>query len=201
MCFVWISEQTAIISLHNIYWLVCITETECVYWAVRTEVLNIIPVNRLAVSRWPLSVEAWFRFQLSPCDRIFVVHKVALRQCFTQNFRFPLSVPFHQCSLRASPTCWTLIEKMGETREPAKKQFSSGNRGPLNRKLLPLYFLSLQSVHLVDFWSLNTFRVISHTLTAQTFISWWQKSIVYCSVKLINQYVINIYDKVEVKLK
>jgi len=29
MCFVWISEQTAIISPYNINWLVCITETEC----------------------------------------------------------------------------------------------------------------------------------------------------------------------------
>jgi hypothetical protein len=39
MCFVWISEQTAIISLYNINWLVCITETECVYCAVRAESL------------------------------------------------------------------------------------------------------------------------------------------------------------------
>ena len=30
ICFVWISEQTAIISLYSINWLVCITETECV---------------------------------------------------------------------------------------------------------------------------------------------------------------------------
>jgi len=29
MCFVWISEQTAIISLYSINWLVCITETVC----------------------------------------------------------------------------------------------------------------------------------------------------------------------------
>ena len=29
MCFVWIWEQTAIISLYNINWLVFITETEC----------------------------------------------------------------------------------------------------------------------------------------------------------------------------
>jgi len=36
MCFVWISEQTAIISLYNINWLVCITETNSVYCAVRT---------------------------------------------------------------------------------------------------------------------------------------------------------------------
>ena len=40
MCFVWISEQTAIISLYNINWLVCVTETECVYCAVRTEHLT-----------------------------------------------------------------------------------------------------------------------------------------------------------------
>jgi len=30
MCFVWISEQTAIISLYSVNWLVCITETESV---------------------------------------------------------------------------------------------------------------------------------------------------------------------------
>ena len=37
MCFVWISEQTAIISLYSINWLVFVTETGCVYCAVRTE--------------------------------------------------------------------------------------------------------------------------------------------------------------------
>jgi len=42
MCFVWIWEQTAIISLHKINWLVFIIETECVYCAVRTEYLNVI---------------------------------------------------------------------------------------------------------------------------------------------------------------
>jgi len=36
MCFVWIWEQTAIISLYNINWVVFITETESVYCAVRT---------------------------------------------------------------------------------------------------------------------------------------------------------------------
>ena len=44
MCFVWISEQTAIISLYNINWLVCITQTQCVYFAVRTGCLYIIQV-------------------------------------------------------------------------------------------------------------------------------------------------------------
>jgi hypothetical protein len=45
MCFVWISEQTAIISLYNINWLVFITETECVYCAVRTGCLFVIQVK------------------------------------------------------------------------------------------------------------------------------------------------------------
>jgi len=36
-CFVWISEQTAIISLYSINWLVCVTEILSVYCAVRTE--------------------------------------------------------------------------------------------------------------------------------------------------------------------
>jgi len=37
--FVWISEQTANVVLHNIKRLVFITETESVYCAVRTESL------------------------------------------------------------------------------------------------------------------------------------------------------------------
>jgi hypothetical protein len=47
MRFVWISEQTAIISLYSINWLVFIAETECVYCAVRAGSLYIciIQVN------------------------------------------------------------------------------------------------------------------------------------------------------------
>jgi hypothetical protein len=41
MCFMWISEQTAIISLYSTNWQVFTTETECVYCAVRAESLNI----------------------------------------------------------------------------------------------------------------------------------------------------------------
>jgi hypothetical protein len=40
MCFIWISVQTAIISLYSINWLVFITEMERVYCAVRTGSLN-----------------------------------------------------------------------------------------------------------------------------------------------------------------
>jgi hypothetical protein len=40
MCFAWISEQTAIISLYSINLSVFITEAEGVYSAVRTGYLN-----------------------------------------------------------------------------------------------------------------------------------------------------------------
>jgi hypothetical protein len=40
MCCVRSSEQTAIISLYKINWLVFITETECVYCAVRIEYIQ-----------------------------------------------------------------------------------------------------------------------------------------------------------------
>jgi len=47
MCFVWISEQSAIISRnvdYSIKWLVSITKRESVYCAVRAGSLNIIQV-------------------------------------------------------------------------------------------------------------------------------------------------------------
>jgi len=45
--FVWIREQTAIISLYSVNWLVFITETESVYCAVRTGSLYITLVELL----------------------------------------------------------------------------------------------------------------------------------------------------------
>ena len=56
MRFVWISEQTAVISLYIFNLLVFITETESVYCAVRSKSLNIIQ---------PRIAEAWLRFQAS----------------------------------------------------------------------------------------------------------------------------------------
>jgi hypothetical protein len=43
--FLWISKQTAIISLHSLKWLVFINETECVYCAVRRVALHIVHVK------------------------------------------------------------------------------------------------------------------------------------------------------------
>ena len=45
MSFVWIWEQTAIISLYNINWLVFITNTDSVYCDVRAACLNTILFN------------------------------------------------------------------------------------------------------------------------------------------------------------
>jgi hypothetical protein len=50
MCFVWVSEQTAIISLYGINSLVFITETECVYCAVRTGCLYVAVLRYAAFS-------------------------------------------------------------------------------------------------------------------------------------------------------
>jgi hypothetical protein len=59
MCFVWIWEQTAIISLYNINWLVCITETGCVYCAVRTENLTFTNSKLCPHSAFMCSVWIW----------------------------------------------------------------------------------------------------------------------------------------------
>jgi len=49
MCFVWISEQTAIISLHSINWLVCITQTECLLrgtdWTFNIHQFYVLPTQ------------------------------------------------------------------------------------------------------------------------------------------------------------
>jgi hypothetical protein len=45
LCVLYGSQKRKIISLHSINWPVFITETECVYCAVRTEYLNTIQIN------------------------------------------------------------------------------------------------------------------------------------------------------------
>ena len=47
VCFVWISQQTAIPTLYSVNRLVLITETESVFCAVRTESLNVLTVIQL----------------------------------------------------------------------------------------------------------------------------------------------------------
>ena len=82
MCSVWISEQTAIISLYNINWLVCITEMECVYCAVRTESLNIIPVNFSLVRQCRVLSPRQPRFDPTAVYVRLVVDKVVLANVY-----------------------------------------------------------------------------------------------------------------------
>ena len=64
MCFVWISEQTAIISLYSINWLVFVTEMKCVYCAVRTESLYKIQVDfSLSISTMGLFLYCYISFK------------------------------------------------------------------------------------------------------------------------------------------
>ena len=51
MCFVWIWEQTAIISLYNINWLVCITETVCLLRGT-----DWVYVSHVTLSLWTVNV-------------------------------------------------------------------------------------------------------------------------------------------------
>ena len=55
VCFVWIWEQTAIIPLYSINWLVSVTETECVYCALRTGSLT---VNHMTITHSLMSHNA-----------------------------------------------------------------------------------------------------------------------------------------------
>jgi hypothetical protein len=72
MCFISISEQTAIISFYKINFLVFITETDHVYCAVGTESLNIVQVN-LSLRKVKLQL-SYEEFSIRPysCIQILV---------------------------------------------------------------------------------------------------------------------------------
>jgi hypothetical protein len=98
MCFLWISEQTAIISLNNINWLVCITETECVYCAARTGSLTIIPVNFSLVRQCRGLSPRRPRFDPTAVNVRRVVDKVVLANVY---FPSTSAVPFRYHSTNA----------------------------------------------------------------------------------------------------
>jgi hypothetical protein len=90
VCFVWISEQTAIISLCNINWLVFITETECVYCTVRTECSIAVQIN-IASSK--VFASAWVRWQ-----SLWLRPDVSRRRCTDVLYcetQFPLGIPIN----------------------------------------------------------------------------------------------------------
>jgi len=68
MCSVWISEQTAIISLYNINWLVCITETESAYCVFQWLNKQIIIIWNSVLLR-PGGKTTELRWQQTYCTR------------------------------------------------------------------------------------------------------------------------------------
>ena len=157
MCFVWIWEQTAIISLYNINWLVCITETECVYCAVRTgslynsghlKCLMALPLFLQSVAGLSLR---WTWCIPRPVHMLSVVGNLVLDHwnisCPVASL-FPLPVSFHQCSTLIS--FYMLLLSVGQTGQvwvPAKNNgFFFGNWFILFRKLPSFILWSLNSV-------------------------------------------------------
>jgi len=61
-----ILEKTAIISLYNINWLVFITETECVYCAVRNESSTIVRRSTLLFAEPSRVMRPIILLQVSP---------------------------------------------------------------------------------------------------------------------------------------
>jgi len=80
MCFVWIWEQTAIISLYNINWLVCITDRECLLrgtdWILFPTSISSDPTFS---RRLLYKFESWF---VTPCTLVEVY------RCFRGNCWF-----------------------------------------------------------------------------------------------------------------
>jgi hypothetical protein len=106
MGFVWISEQTAIISLYSINWLVFITETTCVYCAVRAECLTFnnstfCPHSVFMCFVWISEQTATFalynikRLFLKPRIRLFT-ERYGLSPC-TQDTRFVFKGLIYVC--------------------------------------------------------------------------------------------------------
>jgi len=175
MCFVWISEQTAIISLYNINWLICINEKESVYCAVRTEVLTTIPVNRLRRLVAGLSA----RRPVFDSSSLRVIDYLWCTKWLWDSLSPRTSVlpcQYHSTSApyASSPTCWTCHNKWANPGNLPKSNVLPDVEDHWIENYFHFVFRSLRSVNLVDFWTFNTFRVISHTLTAHTLISWKQ---------------------------
>ena len=104
MCFVWIWEQTAIISLYSINWLVFITETESVYCAVWAECLNIIVV---VISQWRgTQQDATVQVESFECLNV-VIRNVG--RCSPKDVASRPRRPYHLRHCREEPLISTII--------------------------------------------------------------------------------------------
>jgi hypothetical protein len=97
MCFVWITEQTAITSLYSINWLVFITETDCVYSAIRAESLRLEIVYLILVLNPYRSGSSVVG--LSPRRARFEPWPVYVKLCGGQCSTWSTSLSYHRCSV------------------------------------------------------------------------------------------------------
>lgn len=138
-CILCASEQTAITFLRRLNWLYFITGSEYVYCAVRYESL----INKRPCLGSDLSPQKPGSFLDSQCQ--IYGEQSGTVKVFSGLLLLSLSVSFHQSSIIVFIYMLLLPEKqMVEAWEPSEKQSSLGNRGALDRKVLPL-FSSLQS--------------------------------------------------------
>jgi len=124
MCFVWISEQTAIISLYNINWLVFITETECVYCAVRTGYLNKFILMRPVITGAQILSQA-------------ATWEVCCGKIFLSVFRLsPVTVNPQLLRIHFHGNATLLRRTSGRNLGDLKKQRSFWDLGALGRNVL-----------------------------------------------------------------
>ena len=106
MCFVWIWEQTAIISLYNFNWLVFITQPENVYSAVRNECITIHHV----ASTFPAQSSSYKvqHFSLYTNSVQLCSHILTRQLTATDWYQFSVSLTTHPVKHTLFKLCTTL---------------------------------------------------------------------------------------------
>jgi hypothetical protein len=141
LCFVWISEQTAIIYLCSTNWQALITERECDFCAVRAESLNVIHVNfglygrakAQAVSHRPLTSKSRVQSQVSSCEFCSVQSTSVFNSAIVS------PKPLKHSDLRVALTRRINGQSLGTS----KRQFSFGKMRVMDRNINS-YFWSLK---------------------------------------------------------
>ena len=124
--------------------------TDCAYSAVRTRCLYIINVH---FRRWPVTAKDRFRSEVSPCK--FWGGRSGTGTGFSSTISAiscqyhstnaphssPLSVPFHQCSIRIFVYMVLLKMREGRTGEAWEPSKPSGNTEALDRQLHLFFFV------------------------------------------------------------
>jgi hypothetical protein len=180
MCFVWIWEQTAIISLYSIHWLILITET---VFTARYDlnltlhfkwILVFGPAIAQTVSRRLFTVGAQFNPRSDHESSVAV--KVALWQVFHRVIQFspasitpPLLTPHTHIQMRIfSLHPDTTLPQPNHTVTPTHiepEQHNTWNKSAISHKLLKMDVLTFETC-----WAINSEIIKQVTSSWSTFI-------------------------------